>query len=55
MTDLVYLVLTVVSFAGLALLVGAIDHRLPPPDPRVEADDPEPAREADEVLAGTPR
>lgn len=39
MPDLVYLLITLTSFAGLALLVGVIDRRLAPVD---TADDPEP-------------
>lgn len=45
MSDLVYLLLTLVSFAGFALLVGVIDGHLPPPDGSEEAApvEPEPA------------
>ncbi|WGL51565.1 hypothetical protein P5P86_16555 [Nocardioides sp. BP30] len=43
MSDFVYLALTLLSFAGLALLVGAIDSRLEPdPDPHSDSADTDP-------------
>lgn len=52
MSDFVYLALTLLCFAGLALLVGVIDSRLesdPHHDPTdLDADDPQ----ADESQAG---
>ena len=48
MPDLIYLLLTLGSFAGLALLVGRIDRRLGSPDPEP---DPEPDLEPDPATA----
>lgn len=51
MSDFVYVALTLLSFAGLALLIGALDARLgsasdPDHDPRPG---PEPGSDPDEV------
>lgn len=59
MSDFVYVALTLLSFAGLALLVGVLDSRLttetdPDPDPAVAiAPDAEPDAEPAPGVAST--
>lgn len=55
MSDFVYLALTLLSFAGLALLVGILGSRLDPdPDPEPDPDSTDRAagREDDHLPAG---
>lgn len=56
MSDFVYLALTLLCFAGLALLVGIIDSRLEP-DPHHDPTDLDDETQADEAadLSGTVR
>lgn len=58
MSDFVYLALTLLSFSGLALLVGILGSRLAPdPDPEPDPDstDRDAGREGDHLPAGVRR
>ncbi|MFE7227133.1 hypothetical protein ACFU7D_20225 [Nocardioides sp. NPDC057577] len=55
MSDLIYILLTLACFAGLALLVGLIDRRLGATDPDADPDaDPDVGTAAEAAGASVP-